>query len=277
MTITGPATDGLRAPLLVPPNSEPLTGLAQKLSRASHEPLHDQISALLREQIISGRWRSHTRLPSEPELAQVFGVARGTVRRSIRTLLDEDLLVQHQGRGTFVNGATLEQSFAQEIISTSEALDRDGVNYRTQVVRRGVELASSDVRGRLALDEDASVVALRRVRSVEDTRVFLLDNYLPASRFPGLETRDLGSRRLFSVLESDFSTVIDAVHRTFEAMAASDEVARLLEVSPRSPVLFLQQTSYTAESVAIECSNVWIRGDRLRLSSWMRRPAAATD
>lgn len=252
-----------------------LEELARQVSRASHEPLHDQISTLLRDQIVSGRWRSHLRLPSEPELAQAFGVARGTMRRSIRTLLDEDLLVQHQGRGTFVNGTTLEQSFAQEILSTSEALDRDGVRYDTRVIRRAVELGTPDIRARLDLTDDQSlVIGLRRVRAVEGTPVFLLDNFLPAARCSGLEQQDLTRRRLFSVMETEFGVRVEAVHRTFQAVAATDDVALLLEVEPNSPVLYLQQVSYEAGSRPVECSNVWIRGDRLRLSSWMRQTAA---
>lgn len=249
-----------------------LEDLTDQISRDSHEPLHDQIATLLRRQIVSGRWRSHLRLPAEPDLAQAFGVARGTIRRSLRTLLDEDLLVQHQGRGTFVNGTTLEQSFAQEILSTSQALDRDGVRYETRVIRRAVEPCTPDTYSRLELPGDTSpVISLRRIRSVEAVRIFLLDNYLSADRFDGLEQHDLTNRRLFSVLESKFGIRIDTVHRTFQAVGATEEVARLLEVAPQSPVLFLQQTSYESGLKPVECSNVWIRGDRLKLSSWMQQ------
>ena len=36
-------------------------------------------------------------------------------------------------------------------------------------------------------------------------------------------------------------------------------------------VLYLEQVSYDGASRPIEYSDVWIRGDRLRLSAWLRR------
>ena len=194
------------------------------------------------------------------------------MRRATRTLIDEGLLIQHQGRGTFVASQLLEQSFAQEIISTAEALDRDGVQYDTRVVRRALEPAAPHIAAHLRLpDSEAQVVALRRVRSVEGTPVFILDNYVVASLCPGLEGMDLTTRPLFAVLEKEFGLVITGVQRTFQAQAAGEEVAALLKVEVGSPVLYLEQTSYEQETNPIEYSDVWIRGDKLRLSSWLRR------
>lgn len=251
---------------------EQIEGLAPLLSRTSPEPLHDQISGMLRERIVSGRWPARMRLPSEPEMATLLGVARGTIRRAIKTLLAERMLVQQQGRGTFVASQMLEQSFAQEIISTSEALDRDGVRYDTKVVRRAVEVAAPEIAAHLhLLDHEAQVVAVRRVRSVEGTPVFVLDNYVIASLCPGLERADLGSRALFSVLEEDYEIVISGVQRTFQAQAAVPEIARLLRMEPGEPVMYLEQVSFEPDGQPIEYSDVWIRGDKLRVSSWLGR------
>lgn len=249
-----------------------IQGLAKEINRLSAEPLHDQISALLRERIVAGQWPPHTRLPSEPDLARLLGVARGTVRRAIQTLTHHGLLVQHQGRGTFVGGKMLEQTFAQEIISTAEALDRDGVSYDTHVIRRAVELATPDVNARLQLhDRNAQVVALRRIRSVEQTPVFLLDNFVVASKCPGLESRDFSELSLFSILAHEYGLHVSAVRRTFQAIGAPDDVASLLQIKSGSPVLYLEQTSFEGDTTPIEYSDVWIRGDKLRLSSWLHR------
>lgn len=243
-----------------------------QLNRDAPEPLHDQISALFRQRIVSGRWSAHLRLPSEPEMATQLQVARGTVRRATRNLIDEGLLVQHQGRGTFVGPPVMEQSFAQEIISTAEALDRDGVRYETEVVSQIVATPTERIAGHLHLvDRDDGVVALRRVRSVDGSPVFVLDNYVVASRCPGLEQVDLSSRPLFTVLEQDYGVVVDGVQRTFQAQIAAHAVAELLGLGVGRPVLYLEQVSYDSEARPIEYSDVWIRGDRLRLSAWLKR------
>lgn len=249
-----------------------IADLSSRLDRGAPEPLHDQISMYVRERIVSGRWPAHMRLPSEPEMAQNLGVARGTLRRALRSLIDDGLLVQHQGRGTFVRSSMLEQSFAQELISTAGALDRDGLRYETKVVSQTVTSASEHVAGHLHLpDAGAEVVAIRRVRYVAGMATYVLDNYIVARRCSGLEHVDLSSRPLFSVMEDEYGVVVDGVQRNFQSQVASHAIAALLNVAAGSPILYLEQISYEADSNPVEYSDVWIRGDQVRLSAWLRR------
>ena len=48
-------------------------------------------------------WPYGYKLPSEIQLAQIFKVSQGTMRRALRDLVQEGFLIRHQGRGTFVN------------------------------------------------------------------------------------------------------------------------------------------------------------------------------
>lgn len=50
----------------------------------------------------SGALSSGAKLPNELELADQYGVARLTVRRAIKDLVGDGLLVVVRGRGTFV-------------------------------------------------------------------------------------------------------------------------------------------------------------------------------
>ncbi|GGK60021.1 hypothetical protein Ppa06_26230 [Planomonospora parontospora subsp. parontospora] len=65
-------------------------------------PLWEQLAAILRERIRSGDLEPRQVLPSESQLQQEHGVARGTVRRAMQALGEEGWTVTVQGRGTFV-------------------------------------------------------------------------------------------------------------------------------------------------------------------------------
>lgn len=65
-------------------------------------PLYEQLAAILRERIKSGDLEPRQVLPSEKQLQQEHGVARGTVRRAMDLLGEEGWTVTVQGRGTFV-------------------------------------------------------------------------------------------------------------------------------------------------------------------------------
>ena len=61
----------------------------------------DSLRATLRGELDAGRWRRGERLPTERDFSERYGMARNTVRRALRALEDDGLIVRHVGRGTF--------------------------------------------------------------------------------------------------------------------------------------------------------------------------------
>jgi DNA-binding transcriptional regulator YhcF (GntR family) len=65
-----------------------------------------QIANKLRAAILTHRLEPGDRLPSQPELATRYGVARETVKRALDLLRAERLVVSRQGSGVFVRAQT---------------------------------------------------------------------------------------------------------------------------------------------------------------------------
>jgi GntR family transcriptional regulator len=73
---------------------------AGRIDHDSGELLWRQVADDLRAEIESGGLRG--KLPSEPELSEIYGVARVTVHRAVVALREEGLVTVTLGRGTFV-------------------------------------------------------------------------------------------------------------------------------------------------------------------------------
>ncbi len=65
-------------------------------------PLHRQLYEQIRTAILTGRLRSHQRLPASRQLAQSLGISRTTVTQSYDQLMSEGYLQTQVGAGTFV-------------------------------------------------------------------------------------------------------------------------------------------------------------------------------
>jgi DNA-binding FadR family transcriptional regulator len=67
-------------------------------------PAYEQVAEQLRSLIMSAELKPGSRLPSEAELATMFGVGRTTIREGLRTLTSQQLLMTTRGvtGGTFV-------------------------------------------------------------------------------------------------------------------------------------------------------------------------------
>lgn len=248
-----------------------VTGVAVDLDRSAPAPLHEQISDAFRRRVTSGTWPAQTRLPSEPELAEMLAVSRGTVRRALRTLIDAGLLVQARGRGTFVSPAAIAQPIAQELLSLAEGLEREGVAFETDVFGAALGHPTAKLARALGLTVEDNVFELRRRRLVDGVPVALLHNYVRRDLCPGIEANDFRHRTVFGLLEQVYDLEIATGRRVFEAQAASDEVADALDVAPGAPVLYLEQVTFLSSGEPIEYSDVWIRGDRLKLTSTLTR------
>ena len=72
------------------------------LDKDSRIELFRQLADIFRERVQGGEWRPDRRIPSEPDLAEEFEVNRDTVRRAMRELVSDGLLVKVRGKGTFV-------------------------------------------------------------------------------------------------------------------------------------------------------------------------------
>ncbi|MFC6085592.1 FadR/GntR family transcriptional regulator [Sphaerisporangium aureirubrum] len=81
------------------------------LRTAQRASLVDQVIEQLKDQITSGSWQMHAKIPTETVLAEQLGVGRNTVREAVRALTHAGLLECRQGDGTYVR-ATSELSGA---------------------------------------------------------------------------------------------------------------------------------------------------------------------
>lgn len=243
----------------------------EDFARDSAAPLHSQISDQFRARIAAGDWPAHYRLKSEPDLARELGVSRGTLRRALSTLIEEGLLHQTQGKGTFVTPATIEPAIAQRLSTLSEDLLAQGVDSTIAVLSCGLVVPPKPVGALLDMPRGGSSLELVRTRAVSGSPVALLSNYVRSDLAPGIESIDFTHVGLFAALEGAYGLKIASARRTFSAEAATAVVAEALGMVEGAPVQYLQQVSYLSDGTPIEYSDVWIDSTRLRVTSNLNR------
>jgi GntR family transcriptional regulator len=241
------------------------------VERHSATPLYQQLAERMIGWIDDGTWPANHKLPIEPELAESLDVSRGTLRKAVSALIVSGHLARVHGRGTFVLPPDLEQPLAQELIGIGDAFDRQGIEHSTSLISFQKVPASSSVRTLLRLTGE-DVFRLERIRSIGAEPVALLHNYVDPVRVPGLVDYDFSTTRLFAALERELGQPLDSARRSFAAQPATRDVARALDTSVNVAVLHLEQVTYLSDETPIECSDVWFRGDRMKISSQLSRP-----
>ena len=124
-------------------------------------PLYYQIEEQLRTRIDSGEWTEGARIPSEPELAQTYGVSRATIRQAISNLESSGFLRRKQGLGTFVSTPTFKGDYLRFFFP-------EELGYRHSVLHCSLCESTPSIHRLLQLPFDTQVVELERLRYFRD-------------------------------------------------------------------------------------------------------------
>jgi DNA-binding GntR family transcriptional regulator len=248
--------------------------LLPDIDRNSPIPIYQQIKDWIQNNILNGLWVENYQLQAEDDLAEALNVNRATLRNAIKSLIDEGMLIRIHGKGTFVASRKVEQPLAESLLTFSEGLIQQNIAFTTTVLHKEIVLADETVAALFDIQPQAPVLYLQRVRYVENKPIVFLTNYVPYHYFPGIEGKDFANRRLFEVMERDYNVKINWAKRYFEARVADAQVASALSIAEGSPIMFAKQITHSEANVAIEASDIWIRGDSFRLSATVLRGAA---
>lgn len=130
-------------------------------------PAH-RLLAQLRRAITSETWRPGRQIPTERDLSVEFGVARNTVRRALKVLQDEGIIVRDVGRGTFV--AETERSSPLDLASRIQnASPVEIMEVRLMIEPQAAELCATRANG---AELDAMAECLRKSEAVKPIAEF---------------------------------------------------------------------------------------------------------
>ena len=113
----------------------------------------------LRQQITSGAWEVGSRIPAEPELTELIGVGRNTIREAVQSLVHAGMLERRQGSGTYViSDSELGNAMGRQIAGAHQ---RDVLEVRRSLEMETARLAAL----RRTPDQVVQLRALRDARS----------------------------------------------------------------------------------------------------------------
>ncbi|MEI3183977.1 MAG: GntR family transcriptional regulator [Lachnospiraceae bacterium] len=108
------------------------------LDQNASTPLYEQLKNAIRKEIDEKKYSSGDRMPSEAELEKLYNVSRITVRRAIKELCDEEVLVRRQGKGTFVIGEENRARLDCGVEGFHESIRKNGRSVSSEIVDKQI-------------------------------------------------------------------------------------------------------------------------------------------
>ncbi|MHB8678298.1 MAG: GntR family transcriptional regulator [Rudaea sp.] len=194
-------------------------------------------------------------LPGERELAKQLTLSRVTVRKAIAGLVDDGILTQRQGAGTFV-AERIVKSFSR-LTGFTDDLRARGLKPRVRFLDRGIGEVSPAEALALHLSPGARVVRLRRLRYAGAKPLALEDTAVPQAV---LRDPKQVRQSLYDALERLGLRPVRALQR-LRAVALDPAQAELLQMPTGSPALAIERRAFLADGRVVEFTSSIYRGD----------------
>ena len=215
--------------------------------------LYRKVAEDIKAAIAGGEYRPNTRLPSEAELAQRYGVSRGTVRQAFAALRADGVIASRRGARRVVLGGPRVQSFG-ELLSFSRWARAIGEEPSGRVVSLDRRPATAVEAERLGLPPDSPLYYLVRVRLLSGRPVMVERACYPAQVGALVAGLDLECDSITEGLEELGVVFADAEH-VIDAVAASAEDSRWLGVRAEAPLLRERRLTTDRSACPVEWSD----------------------
>jgi GntR family transcriptional regulator len=212
-------------------------------SMPDFQPLYKQVYDVLVRRIAEGAWRPAEALPSEQALAAELKVSQGTVRKALDVLVSENLVQRHQGKGTYVAEHTQEHSLFRFFRLAVPGTDGERVIPESSDARCKRRVATAAECEKLHLPKAATVVEIKRVRSIDGVPAVIEISVVPLNLFPEIDNQDALPNTLYSLYQSVYGVNIVLAKEELSAILATRADEKDLGIKPGSPMLRIERVA----------------------------------
>ncbi|QRN85324.1 GntR family transcriptional regulator [Clostridia bacterium] len=146
----------------------------------NRQPLYMQIVNELESRVENGLYEDGARLASEPDLAEEFGVSRGTLREALGILEKDGYLIREHGKGSFIRTKNKVFAGIERLEALTETIRNAGYEAEDEVLEiREEELSKSECK-MLDLEPKTRGFVVESLRKANGVPVIYCYDVIPA-------------------------------------------------------------------------------------------------
>ncbi len=230
------------------------------------KPLYMKVADSMRADIVGNVLSYGSRLPSEQQFAEYFGVDRKTLRRAIALLCDEGMLVRFQGKGTYI----AERRVDYDVVAADDVDDmlrKSEMQPSSRVLYRQVRRAGRKYGAILGIDADEQVFRLVRLRLGNGEPVALQDSYIPLSVAPDAAKVDYNIYSIYGLLRR-LGYEINRIDESFYFLQLGECVeSKLLATGADAVVFVAEDTTLDSSGRVLEYTRSMINSGKMSIGA----------
>lgn len=231
----------------------------QLIDRNAPLPAYQQIANDIIKQISSGNWGVNSKLPSEKNLSQIYGVSRMTLRQAMTQLERDGIIQKFQGKGAFVKENP--QKLVQDLVFPSLDLTKPTVKpiISTIISETIILLPAPEVYQNLKIEKDTPVLQLQRLHYHNNRPIGLSTLWFPRDKVVDLSATTLVNNSISKTLFYKYHYDVVSIDNHIKSIKLDALEASLLNSVYDCPGLKINSQYLLADDTPIEyASTVWL-------------------
>lgn len=194
------------------------------------KPLYLQLRDSILEEISTQA--PNTPIKSERDLALVYGTSRMTVRKAIKTLIDEGYLYCDKNKGTFVADTKLHKKNSSSMLFYSKMK-----NEETKILHYDIKDNNKEISKKLEIPLTDSYINIIRLNLDGDHATNLDEIYIVRKL-----VKQVDQANIEELLDFEDFIMQGAINQSFYPMSVPVEYARLLGLKLNTPIIMVEST-----------------------------------
>jgi GntR family transcriptional regulator len=239
------------------------------------QPLYRQVAEQIAEEIEADIRPANSRISSERELAEEFGISRMTARAAVNTLVHQGLVIR-RNRAVYVAQPKFRFSLSSPH-GLHKQLLKAGVEPGAKIIIAEKVPASAltpEIVQTLALDKQDEAYRIVRLRTANNEPIAVENSYFPANLFPDLLDFNL-TDSIYGLLKKYFSVESAGSVQEIEISFLDEQWADIMGIAADLPTLEVKRCAVTADNKPFEFAHDIYRGDRLIFTAQTIEPDRA--
>lgn len=228
-------------------------------------PVWKAIAEALRGDLAEGRYGPGSKLPTEADLAERFGVNRHTVRHGISALVDEGLVRTRRGAGTFVAATPTDYPIGRRV-RFHENLIAAGRRPEKRVLALEDRAATEGEAMALQIKAGDPVCAYHGISLADGQPIAVSESLFPHNSLPGIHTALKDTSSVTEALSLTGVADYTRASTRLTAVRASATQALHLQVTEGDPLLRSSGVNVDETGTPVEYGRTWFAGDRVTLT-----------
>ncbi|MCM3454564.1 GntR family transcriptional regulator [Heyndrickxia oleronia] len=199
-------------------------------------PKYVQIADRLRKTVDEMYKEGKEKFLSDDELIKMFDVSRMTIRQAVQLLVEEGLLKRIQGRGTFI----VRKEKLKTDIAKLDTFFRGWYleNFNVKLLYRGSVPCPEGIDVKLGVKPGEEVYQVKRLRLSEGIPIVIDNRYLLKKYGEQITDEEYVNYSFSHLFLNKFNMSLTEGEIEIEAILASQEISKILDVSVGSPILY---------------------------------------